>query len=834
MSGYRRFFVLASAFLMTCQLMAQKGPTPTMNAAEIKAALKKTQVLGSVLYMAAHPDDENTRFIAYAAKGMGLKTGYLSLTRGDGGQNLVGKEVRELLGIIRTQELLAARRVDGGQQFFTRANDFGYSKHPDETFNIWDKEKVLADAVWTIRKFRPDVIVTRFSPDRAGKTHGHHTASAILAVEAAKAAADKNRFPEQLQYVDVWSPKRVVWNTSFWFFRRSGQEFDPSKYLQVDVGEYNALLGTSYNEIASHSRTMHKSQGFGSSVQRGETIEYFQHLYGDSSTTTLFEGIDLGWDRVSGGTKIGKLLADIYTNFDVEKPYNSIPSLTKALKTLRKMNKSEWATLKAKELEEIILQCAGIWFENQNKDYHIVAGDSLHLTTRVIKRSNYPVVWKTIELPFTKAKLDSTLDNNKYKSYELSTILPENTHVSQHYWLVDEGTKGMYTVKDQQLIGLPENSFALPLKATFEIDGIEITAETPTLFRWTDPVKGEIYRPLEIAPKVTANIDQSILLYADDEPQLVNVILKSHQTNVEGVLTLKTPEGWKAEPETVEFALKEKYEETKISFKLYPPQDQSVGVISPVVNIGQASYEKGLLTIDYDHIPMQTLFPQSESKVVRLDIKKDGQKVGYIMGAGDAIPEGLRQIGYQVDLLSDEDISLEKLQQYDAVIAGVRAYNTNKRMKYHQPTLMKYVEEGGNYIVQYNTSFRLATDDLGPYPLELSRDRVTVEEAPMTFLNPDHAILNFPNKITTKDFEGWVQERGLYFPNKWDDGYEPIFSCNDPGEEVKKGSLLVAHYGKGTYIYTGLSMFRELPAAVPGAYRLFVNMISYKNKTVEK
>lgn len=834
MFDIRRIFIYVLVLFIPAQLFAQAGPTPSMNAAEIKAAIKKAQVLGTVLYMAAHPDDENTRFIAYAAKGMGLKTGYLSLTRGDGGQNLVGKEVRELLGIIRTQELLAARRTDGGQQFFTRANDFGYSKHPDETFNIWNKEDVLADAVWTIRKFRPDVIVTRFSPYRAGQTHGHHTASAMLALEAAKAAADKTKFPEQLKYVDVWEPKRVVWNTSFWFFRRTNQKFDPSKYLSVNVGEYNPLLGVSYNEIASHSRTMHKSQGFGSRVQRGETIEYFQHLQGDSSTTTLFEGVDLTWNRVQGGAKIGKMLAEVSQNFQVEEPSASIPALTKVLKALRKLKKDEWAITKAKEVEQIILQCAGIWFENLNADYHVVPNDSFQLTTNVIKRSKYPVMWKSIELPFQKIKLDSTLDFNKFKTYKLAAALPKGFAISQHYWLSESASLGMYTVNDQQLIGKPENDFALPLTATFDINGIEIQATTPTLFKWTDPVKGELYRPLEIAPKVTANINQSVLLFANDQPQTVHVLLKGHQDGVKGEVVLNCPNGWTIEPKVASFELKEKYEEQAISFKVFPPAGQSVGKITSLVKVNGEEFTQSLTTIEYDHIPFQTLFPQSEAKVVRLDIQKNGQQIGYIMGAGDAIPEALRQIGYQVDLLNDDDITIDNLAKYDAVIAGIRAYNTNKRMKYHQTTLMKYVENGGNYIVQYNTSHRLVTQDLGPYPLKLSRDRVTVEEAPITFLKPEHSILNYPNKLSNADFENWVQERGLYFPNEWDNGYEAILACNDPGEETKKGSLLVAHHGKGAYIYTGLSMFRELPAGVPGAYRLFVNMISYKNKDVEK
>lgn len=830
-------YLLFGVFLLLSHgVFSQAQPMQTWHGGEIKNALKKSQVLGSVLYMAAHPDDENTRFIAYSAKGLGMRTAYLSLTRGDGGQNLVGKEVRELLGVIRTQELLAARRTDGGEQFFSRANDFGYSKHPDETLEIWEQDEVLSDAVWVIRKFRPDIIVTRFSPDRAGRTHGHHTTSALLAVKAAKAAADPKQFPEQLKHVQVWSPKRVVWNTSWWFFRGKEESFDASKYMQVDIGEYSPLLGASYNEIASKSRSMHKSQGFGSAISRGSTIEYFQHLYGDSATdNTLFQGIAVDWSRVKGGEKIGALLAKADREFKMEQPAAILPHLTQALKKLQQLDASDyWVKQKKKEIEMLILQCAGVWAAATAADYYASAGDSLELTLSFLRREKAPVRLQKVMLEMNgtqqEVKMDSAMAFNKLYETKLPIQLPANMPISQHYWLKEKASKGMFRVDELQLRGLPENPCTLPVKATFLIgeEELPIVVNMPTLYRWTDPVAGERHRPLEVTPIVTSNIDQDNYIFASADPKPVQVRVKAFRANLEGKLSLLLPKGWRSEPTSMEVSLQKKGEEKLVTFQVFPPEGASVGKIGAQVKVDGKMYRHSLVSINYPHIPIQTLFPHSEAKLVRLNIKKQGDKVGYIMGAGDAIPEALRQIGYQVDLLEDANITVENLAQYDAVIAGVRAYNTNERMGFHHPILMEYVKNGGSYIVQYNTSFRLKSDEVGPYPLELSRDRVTVEEAAIQILAPEHPIMQVPNKITAADFDGWVQERGLYFPNKWDDKYTPLLSCHDPGEESLTGGLLATTYGKGTFIYTGYSWFRELPAGVPGAYRLFVNLISYK------
>ncbi len=822
--------ILATVFCLAARprtAAAQAVPVQPMSAADIKLALKKLNVLGSVLYVAAHPDDENTRMITYMAKGRGMETAYISLTRGDGGQNLIGKEVWELLGLIRTQELLAARRTDGGHQMFSRAYDFGYSKTPVETFDIWDKEKVKADLVWAIRKWKPDVILTRFSPGRTD-THGHHTGSAMLAEEAFAAAADPLRYPEQLAFVAPWQATRLFWNTSWWFFR-SNPDFDRSKLLPVDAGGFNALLGQSYGEIAAESRTMHKSQGFGSARQRGMEIEYFELLKGSPAKEDLLEGLDLTWNRVPGAEKLSALLDKAYRGFDMENPAASVPALSEAhaeMNTLPQDN--HWIKTKKAQLEEVIVQCAGIFYEVTSRDYSVSPGDSVYLTASIIQRNGTAARFEGVQSGIGEVAVDSLLPINKVKQVSLAGILPANTPYSHPYWLRENIQEGMFQVEDQALIGLPENPWPLPVGFRINIGGTVLDLQAPVLYKWTDPVAGERYRPLEVPPPVTANVDRPVFIFAGGKAKELEVTLKSHQKALKGELRLELPEGWTYSPTSIPLSFTGKGSELTTVFTVTPPKEVSDGLVKTVATVGGKDYAYGLTRIDYPHIPIQTLYPPATAKVVSLDTKTHGERIAYIPGAGDAVPEALREIGYQVDILADDDITPQKLGQYQVVITGVRAYNTNERLKFLQDRLMEFVHKGGNLIVQYNTSGGLATDQLGPYPLKLSRDRVTDENADMKFLDPAHPLLTVPNRLTSQDFDGWVQERGLYFPNEWDKRYEAVFETADPGEKATKGALLVASYGEGTFIYTGISFFRQLPAGVPGAYRLFVNMVSYR------
>lgn len=804
-----------------------------LNAAEIKQALNKLEVLGSVLYVAAHPDDENTRLIAYMANERKLRTAYMAMTRGDGGQNLVGTDIREYLGIIRTQELLAARRKDGGEQFFTRTNDFGFSKDPDETFNTWDKDDALADVVWNIRRFKPDVIIARFDTTRVpgGRMHGHHTASALLAMEAFDIANDPKAYPEQLQYVTPWQPKGLYWNTYNFGGNNTGSLEGEPGYYEVDLGEYNELLGKSYDEISAISRSQHKSQGFGSTGRRGELREYVKLWKGKVPKGGIFNDIDQTWNRVAGGKSVGALIAKANKSFSIEDPSAIVPDLMKAREALLSINDEYWKNVKIKELDLVIKSAMGLYLEVTASSFSAVPGEEIGFSYEAVNRSKIAAKLNNVRIPSMDLDLavNSDLGYNQSVSKRERFSVKANTPYSQPYWLKEDASLGMYTVTDQKMRGLAENPASV--KATFdlEIDGTPYQYETDVVFKRNDRVKGEFYRPFVITPPVMADIKESVLVFPDNLPKVVNVVVKSGRSDVKGTVRLNLPQGWKSNPESVDYDLKGKNEELSVEFSVLPPKAPEEAYIGVQATYNGQTYDRGLKVLDYDHIPIQTIFPKSNTKVVRVDIKRTSQYVGYIMGSGDAIPESLEQVGYNVTILDPNSITAESLEAYDAVIVGVRAYNTIERMSVVQPRLMEYVNGGGTVITQYNTSMR-NQPAIGPYPFSISRDRVTVEEADVTILAPDHPIINGPNKITQKDFEGWVQERGLYFPNQWDDKYTPILSSNDPGETPKNGGLLVAEYGEGFFIYSGYSWFRELPAGVSGAFRIFTNMISLGNE----
>ncbi|MDA0194660.1 MAG: PIG-L family deacetylase [Bacteroidetes bacterium] len=827
----RSFKLVVVLLSIAASAFAQKPKQ--LHPGEIKQALNKLNVVGSVLYLAAHPDDENTRLIAFYQNEKRYNAAYLSCTRGDGGQNLIGPEIRELLGVIRTQELLAARRTDGGQQFFTRANDFGYSKTADETLKIWNKDEVLSDIVWTIRKHKPDVIITRFPPDeRAG--HGHHTSSAMLGIEAFNMAGDKTKYPEQLKYVTPWQPKRIAFNTHPFFFSRRGQPFDSTEYISMESGDFNPMLGKSYGEMAAESRTNHKSQGFGATGSRGEQKEYLKLLDGEPFIKDLFEDIDTGWSRVEGGESFAGYAESASMNFDTERPWIIISDLVNANKALPEIKDQYWREIKGREVREIIKAITGLYMEVKASDFAFSPGDSISLSTEIINRSPVSITLSSLNFRDLGGRIDlnQQLTNNSPFLMDKSGVVPANQPFSQPYWLIDKSTMGMYKVKDQLLRGLPENPPVFTVEVTIQIDGQYFDYEIPIIYKSNDPVDGESYRPLEIGPPVTLNINEKVYVFGDDAPKTIEVKIKSNRNNQTGSVSLDLPVEWRSEPQHKDFSMSLSGSEENITFLVYPPKSESFAYIRALATIDGKTYDNSLIRIEYDHIPIQTLFPTSASKLVKLNIERRGQSIAYIAGTGDEIPESLEQIGYDVDQLTDEQINPANLADYDAVITGVRAYNTVDRLKFHQEKLLNYVENGGTMIVQYNTSGRLVTDQLGPYPLELGRDRVSVEEAEIRILKPDHPVLNFPNKITQSDFDNWVQERGLYFPSSWDSNFEAILSSNDPGEDPRDGGLLVAKYGKGYYIYTGYSWFRQLPAGVPGAYRIFTNMISIGKENI--
>jgi len=816
--------LLSFLFILPTHLHAQASSPKMLHAAELRLALKKLTVLGSVLYVAAHPDDENTAFLTSMTKGRLMRTAYLAVTRGEGGQNLIGSEQGDLMGVIRTQELLAARRIDGAEQFFTRAIDFGYSKTSEETMRIWGKERILSDVVWIIRKFRPDVIVTRFTPTLGG--HGNHTSSAALAAEAFEAAGDANRFPEQLASVRPWKPKRLVWNV--FRFQQSDWPTRPENSVALDLGAYSPLLGESFTEIAGRSRSMHKSQGFGAGQNRGEFINYFQHVAGDSARSDLFDGINTSWSRISGGEALGKTLEDAHNKYDAEHPANLIPILFRAYDQMSKLPSDAWVEVKKRELIDVLKSCAGLWVDALASDYSAVPGGELRITTVVLNRSDYPFTVEKISLPLGSRDtlVNARLAFNQPIQAAFSYRLPVDRSTTQPYWLREPHALGAYRVAGQDVIGTPENLPALSVKIALASPDGRLEVETPVRFRSVDPVEGEQYRPLEVIPPIALNLLEKVHVFTKQEEKSILVSVRSGGPNISGSVSLRVPEGWRVKPEAIPFNFAAKNEQLAASFSVGPTRGAVPGDFTVVATVGNAILTQGLTTIHYAHIPPQTVFPQAEGKLLRIDAIGKRRNIGYIMGSGDEIPVDLRELGYSVTLISDEDLANGSLSNYDVIIAGVRAYNTRPQLKTNQKKLMDFIESGGTYIVQYVTRQRLEAENLGPFPFNVSNDRVSVEEAPVRFVSPDHALLNRPNKITSEDFEGWVQERGLYFADKWDQRYTSVLASNDPGEQSKEGGLLVARYGKGYYVYTGYAFFRQLPAGVPGAYRLFVNLIS--------
>jgi len=797
------------------------GQAPTVrDAAELKLAVDKLSVLGSVLYVGAHPDDENTALLAYMAKGKLVRTAYLSMTRGEGGQNLIGPEQGTELGVIRTQELLAARRVDGAEQYFTRAIDFGYSKNSSETLEIWDQEKILSDVVWVIRKFRPDVIITRFSPTIGG--HGNHTASAILARQAFEASGDPASFPEQLNYVQPWKAKRLMFNTARFF----DPSLDTSNAVKLDVGEFSPLLGRSFTEIAGISRTNHKSQGFGSGQSRGPSVNYFKYTMGEEPKTDLFDGVDLSWSRVPGGKHVGAILEEVSRNFDCQNPSASLPLLLQAYSEMNKLKSDNWMEFKRNEILQVIRDCAGLWFDALASDYSAVPGNQVNVTVGVINRSNERIRLDSVRVPYSTGSMSAQdLQPNAPVSSTDPVTIPDDFPYSNQYWLQKPPEKGSYNISDQELIGMPENRPALDVKFYLSIQGQQFVYDVPVQYRWVDPVQGELYRPFVVIPPVALNLEENVFVFSGENEKKISVTLRSGMPDVHGSVRLHLPQGWSSKPDLVPFELKNKNDEKVVAFDVRASASATSGSLSVGADVQGRTLDQGMITIQYQHIPAQVMFPLAVGKLVRMDLTKNGGAVGYIMGAGDEIPTALRQMGYQVTLLTDDDLANRDFSRFDDIIAGVRAYNTRPTLSIFQNRLMDYVKNGGTYIVQYVTPQRGKTENLGPYPFEISRDRVTVEESPVTFIDPNHVLLNYPNKITEKDFEGWVQERGLYFADKWDPRYETVLSCADPGESQKAGGLLYAAYGKGHYIFTGYVFFRELPAGVPGAYRLFSNML---------
>ena len=812
--------IILTALLSLNGVLSQDG-------ARIYKQLKKLNTLSSVLYVAAHPDDENTRLISLFSNHYNARAAYLSMTRGDGGQNLIGTELREGLGLIRTQELLEARKIDGGQQFFTTANDFGYSKHPDETLSTWDKEELLAQIVYRIRAFKPDLIIHRFDHRTPGSTHGHHTSSAMLSEEAFHLANDPTAFPEQLDRVSLWQPKRQFYNTSWWAYGGQAQfeKADKSNMIPLESNPTDLLLGRTNEEVAAQSRSQHKSQGFGSSPRLGSQTEYLELINGTMpSNSDPFDGIDIGWGRVKGGAKIKQQVDQLIASFDLEKPYQSVSALAALYQAISKLENEHWKAIKLEEVKTLIQSCLGLRLQFDTAQETGVANTSLPVTLRALNPSPLTLTLQNLEGALSLQPQQTLLQN---KVWETKTTFKIPDQSTTPYWLLKEGDLGNYTVEEETLKGLAETPNPITVQFTLLINTTPITLSVPLTYRTTDRLAGEVVQNFQVLPRATTQLSDKVLLFQEAAPKKVRLQVQAHVANFKGTVSLCTPKNWTVTPEKQEVDITQAGAMKEYVFEVRPPKGNSTGLFSAEVKEGNRSYSMTLEEIDYPHISKQYMLRPNKATVSKIDLQSKVKSIAYLKGAGDKVAESLRNIGIEVTEFDVENLRLETLLPFPTLVVGIRAFNVHKDLGFKNQILWDYVRKGGTVVVQYNTSRGFDSSLLAPYPIQLSRDRVTDENAEVRFLEKEHPLLNEPNKITTEDFQGWVQERGLYFANRWDDRYQPLFSMNDKGESQKMGSLLVADYGQGKFIFTGLSFFRELPAGVPGAYRLFANLISY-------
>ena len=770
--------LLVGIVLLQTSMYAQQ------NAASIYAGIKKLGVMGSVLYIAAHPDDENNSFLPYLTKEKNYRTAYLSLTRGDGGQNLIGKEQGIELGLIRTQELLAARRIDGAEQYFSTAYEFGFSKSADEALTIWDHQKVLSDVVWVIRQYQPDIIITRFPGDaRAG--HGHHAASSIIANEAYLAAADPTKFPEQLKKgVSVWKAKRILWNT----FNFGSVNTTSNNQFKIEVGGYNVIEGKSYGEIGAEARTMHKSQGEGRPRRRGASYEFFETTGGEAPVNDLMDGIDISWSRL-GAVSIQTEVNNLVKQFQIDQPSAIVPSLVALYTKVKALPNSVWRNYQLQQIQSLIKDAAGIFIEASTQKAQVIPGENLGLQVLINQRSSANAQLVKLQLPSKDSLIQKTLGNNQNTIIDYTFKVDASTPISQPYWLVQPKTEGMFIVNDYSFIGKAENDPAFTITAQLNIEGVDFYFPQAIQYKYTDPTKGDVYQPLAVIPAKETKYNKEVYLMKSNKP----IEISYQQIDHQGATVQKST--W-----------------IKNANESLP------------TNAGDI-YRK---TIQYDHIPTLNYFTRAATKIVPININTKKATVGYIDGAGDKLPEALTELGYQVVILKESDINKTTLAGLDAIVVGIRAYNMYEWITEKNDLINEYIQQGGNYIVQYLKSNQVGINKVkvGPYAFSVNGSRrVTQENVPVDFVLSNHPVLNTPNKISADDFANWVQERSTYQAENIDPHFEMPLSMHDANEQASNGSLLIAPYGKGNMVYASITLFRQLPAGNPGAYKLLANLV---------
>lgn len=874
----RKFSCHLLTLTLLLSLMPLTGRTDTRPAPEdrgssgLALSLRRLQTIASLLHTAAHPDDESTELLAYMARGLGARAAYLSLNRGEGGQNGIGPELGESLGVVRTEELLAARKLDGAEQYFTRAFDFGFTRSPEETLIKWNKEEVLSDMVRVIRTLRPLVIVAGFSgTTRDG--HGQHQVAGLLTPEAMKAAADPNRFPEQIrQGLRPWQTLKL--------YNRIAVQNGPGAGVVFDSGQFDPVLGRSYMELASEGRSRHRSQDFGMIQMRGPMNRSYVRLESKVTASdkeaSFFEGIDIsitGIAKFAGAaeqkllpalTRIREIAAQALSEYRAEAPLKIAPRLAEGLREVRALrqqlsemepegrhNTDVLLMRKERDFADALIRSHGAIVDALSAAEIVSPGEAVEVTTNLYLRNlskppadfsaqirlDSPADWKIEELqiepekpatpsPFFRGR-ETTTASAKFR-----VNIPDNESPSQPYWLAKPRTKEQFEWDDLMPVNQPFAPPRLAARVELMLNGEKVIHTQPVEYRYADKTFGEIRRELKIAPALTLTMRPSLLVIPQESRQRTREISVEITSNalraVNGSVKLVVPQGWRVESDPKPLAFTRQGERAARFFRVTAPSGISGTFnLRAVAETNGKEFSTGYTTVSYPHIETHFLYRPSEIKAELFDVRvAPGLNAGYVMGSGDDGPDALRQLGVNVRIISETELASGNLSVYDTIVLGIRVYEMRDDVAANNKRLLDYVHNGGTLIVQYNKG-EFSAGNFAPYPLKMSGNpRVTDETAPVTILVPEHPLFNFPNKITDADWKGWVQERGLYFMSEWDKQFTPLLSAPDDTGKMLQGGQLIAAYGKGHYIFTGYAWFRQLPAGVPGAYRMFANLVS--------
>ena len=858
--------LLACFFVPDGPAAAQQAPRSGL----VEAALRLRRLDGvkRVLMIAAHPDDESSALLATFATGMGVETAYLSLTRGDGGQNVIGPELMEELGIVRTGELVAARAIDGGRQFFTRAVDYGFSKSAEEAFSHWPRDELLRDVVWVIRRFRPQVIVSVFSGTQADG-HGQHQVAGILAAEGFEVAGDPNRFPEQLEHVEPWQPAKL--------FRNARADPAGTPMTVVETGTFDPLLGRSWYQLAMEGRSQHRSQDMGTAQSpgpRSSNLVLVRSTVNAEAGADLFAGIDTTLAALVRGLPAAvrtealeqvqayrEAIREAEASLGVIDPDRAVPPLARSLRHLESLAQvasahgpygDELARAVSHHAEGVraaLLAAAGIVVDAAAGDALLVPGQETTLTVTVWNGGELSVAEVRSELfapdgwsvAATEPAPDGPIEPGQLALWSFTVRVPDDAQLTEPYFLRRPRDGDLYRWPDDpSLWGLPEDPPLLRAGATFEVETLPgappvvVATVAEAEFVGVDQISGEYRERVVVVPAVSVATDQSSMVWptTDQRPRDIAVRLRGEaKGGVAGTVRVEVPEGWAVEPASIPFEVAVAGSVTSVTFRVTPDADGAAGrvVLRAVAeDPGGERWDRAVRIIDYPHIRRVAHLLPAEVAVTRVPMRvAEGLRVGYVMGTGDGGFEALRQIGVAVELLSPERVRAEDFSRFSAIVVGVRAYETRPDLVAANARLLEFARAGGTVIVQYQ-QYQYPAGDFAPYPVAISRphDRVTDETAPVRVLDTAAPVFTTPHRITAEDFAGWVHERGLYFLSSWDERFTALLEMADPGEAPLRGSLLVAPVGAGLYAYTGLAFFRQFPAGVPGAYRLFANVVS--------